>query len=148
MTDGNQVSADYIKLLKEAEIENYKVLAALETIRVNQFVQFNLHVMKTSGSDTTSQYLYTDQFESGYVYIITSICAEDNTDAAHQIKVGIKDGATHFVYEAATVANIGDSVEYVGQLMCKETDKIFAEFRSIGENDDIHLYVNGYKIRR
>jgi len=136
------------QISKEEYEKNVATLANLETIRVNQFVPFNLHVQKSSGSDTTSQYLYTEQFEAGYVYIITSICAEDNTDAAHQIKVGIKDGATHFVYEAATVANIGDSVEYVGQLMCKETDKIFAEFRSIGENDDIHLYVNGYKIRR
>jgi len=133
---------------KEEYEKNVQTLAALETIRVNQFIPFNLHVKKTSGSDTTSQYLYTEQFESGYIYIITSICAEDNTDAAHQIKVGILDGATHFVYEAATVANIGDSVEYVGQLMCKETDRIFAEFRSIGASDEIHLYVNGYKIRR
>jgi len=137
-----------VEATKEEYEKNIHVLADLATIRVNQFVPFNLHVIKTSGSDTTSQYLYTDVFEPGYVYVITSICAEDNTDAAHQIKVGVKDGATHFVYEASTVANIGDSVEYVGQLMCKETDKIFAEFRSIGVSDEIHLYVNGYKIKR
>ena len=135
--------------ISKAEYEkNIQTLANLETIRVNQFVPFNLHVKKTSGSDTTSQYLYTDVFEAGYVYIITSICAMDITDAAHQVKVGILDGATHFVYEASTVANAGDSVEYVGQLMCKETDKIFAELRSVGASDAIHMYVNGYKIRR
>ena len=136
------------EISKEDYEKNIQTLANLETIRVNQFVPFNLHIKKTSGSNTTSQYLYTEQFAPGYVYIVTSICAMDVTDAAHQVKVGIYDGVTPFVYEAATVANIGDSVEYVGQLMCKETDKIFAEFRSIGENDEIHLYVNGYKIRR
>jgi len=136
------------EISKEEYEKNIQTLANLETIRVNQFVPFNLHVKKLSGSDTTSQYLYTEQFESGYVYIITSICAMDVTDAAHQVKVGIYDGVTPFVYEAATVGNIGDSVEYVGQLMCKETDKIFAEFRSIGASDEIHLYVNGYKIRK
>ena len=137
-----------IENTKEEYEKNIQTLANLETIRVNQFVPFNLHVKKTSGSDTTSQYLYTEQFEPGYVYIITSICAMDVTDAAHQVKVGIYDGVTRFVYEGSTVANAGDSVEYVGQLMCKETDKIFAEFRSIGENDEIHLFVNGYKVRR
>ena len=136
------------QMTKEQYSQNLQDLANLETIRVNQFVPFNLHVKKTSGSDTTSQYLYTEQFDPGYVYIITSICAMDVTDAAHQVKVGIYDGVTPFVYESSTVANAGDSVEYVGQLMCKETDKIFAEFRSIGENDEIHLFVNGYKIRR
>ncbi len=142
------LSLDDVKKLLQEEAENYKVLAALETIRVNQFIPFNLHVQKLSGSDTTSQYLYTDQFEPGYVYIVVSITGMDNTDAAHQIKVGIKDGATHFAYNSGTVANIGDSIDYVGQLMCKETDKIFAEFRSIGASDEIHLFVNGYKIRR
>ena len=133
---------------KEEYEKNIQTLAALETIRVHQFVPFNLHVHKTSGSDTTSQYLYTDVLEPGYVYIITSICAQDLTDAANQIKLGVYDGATPFVYAGSTQTNIGDPVTYIGQLMCKETDKIFAEFRSIGASDDIHLYVNGYKIRR
>ena len=148
MTNGDKVSADYLASLKQAEVENYKVLAALETIRVNQFVPFSLHVMKTSGSDTTSQVIETDPLESGYVYIVTTISAVDYTDAAHQIRLGVHQGDGYYVYESATVAAIGDSVEYVGQLMCKETDRIFANFLSIGENDEIHLFINGYKIKR
>lgn len=148
MSNGDKVTADYLMSLKEAEIENYKVLAALETIRVNQFVPFNLHIQKTSGSDTTSQYIYSDQFESGYVYIITSICVQDVTDAANQIKIGIYDGSTPFVYAGGTNTVAGEPVSFVGQLMCKETDKIFAELRSIGASDEIHMYINGYKIKK
>lgn len=133
---------------REAYIENIALLANLETIRVNQFHIFNLHIEKHAGSDTTSQYLYTPKFETGWVYVITSITGMDLDDGGHQIKVGVKDGATHFVYQSATVANTGDSVEYIGQLMLKEGDQIFAEFRSIGATDNIHLFVNGYKIRR
>jgi len=136
------------QISKEEYEKNVQTLAALETIRVNQFVPFNLHVMKTSGSDTTSQYLYTDVFEAGYVYVVTSISAQDLTDAANQIKLGIYDGVTPFVYASGTNTIAGESVSFVGQLMCKETDKIFAELRSIGASDEIHLYVNGYKIRR
>jgi len=147
MTNGDRVSADYLASLKEAEIRNYEVLAALETIRVNQFVPFNLVKLRSGSNNETSQYVEFDPFEPGFIYIITSICAMDNDDAAHQIKVGIKDGATYFVYESATVANAGDSVEYVGQLMCKETDVIFAEFRSVGANDVLRVFVNGYKIK-
>ena len=127
---------------------NVAILANLETIRVNQFIPFNLHIQKTSGSDTTSQYLFTEVFKPGYIYIVVSICGMNNTDGAHQLKLGIRDGVTDFVYESATVSAAGDSVEYVGQLMAKETDKIFAEFRSIGASDEIHLFVNGYKIRK
>ena len=143
-----KVGIRYEDLVEQGQAENYKVLAALETIRVNQFVPFSLHVMKTSGSDTTSQVIETDPLESGYVYIVTTISGVDYTDAAHQIRLGVHQGDGYYVYESATVAAVGDSVEYVGQLMCKETDKIFADFRSIGENDEIHLFVNGYKIKR
>lgn len=137
-----------IEQTKEEYEKNVSVLADLETIRVNQFVPFNLHVLKTSGSDTTSQYIYTDVFEAGYVYVITAINVQDLTDAANQIKIGIYDGVTPCVYASATNTVIGESVGFVGQLMCKETDKIFAELRSIGASDEIHMYVNGYKIRR
>jgi len=139
------MASDMTKIEYEQSVQT---LANLETIRVNQFVPFNLHVMKTSGSDTTSQYLYTDVFEAGYVYIVTSICAQDITDSGNQIKIGIYDGVTPFVYAGSTQTAAGEPVSFVGQLMCKETDKIFAEFRSIGASDEIHLYVNGYKIRR
>lgn len=145
------VLEDFSKMTVEqrrAYFENVQLLANLETIRVNQFHIFNLHVEKYTGSNTTSQYLYTPKFDPGWVYIITSICARDETDGAHQLILGVKDGATHFVYEASTIANAGDSDEYVGQIMCKEGDQIFCEFRSIGATDHIHLFVNGYKIRR
>jgi len=137
-----------IESTKEEYEKNISVLANLETIRVNQFVPFNLHVVKLSGSDTTSQYLYTDAFEQGYVYIVTAISVQDITDAANQIKIGVYDGVTPCVYTSATNTVAGESVTFIGQLMCKETDKIFAELRSIGASDEIHLYVNGYKIRR
>ncbi|MEK0338364.1 MAG: hypothetical protein QQN41_13120, partial [Nitrosopumilus sp.] len=130
-----------VEKTKEEYEKNIHVLADLEIIRTNQFHIFNLHVEKSTDSDTTSQYLYIPKFEVGWVYIITTITGMNNTDGAHQIKVGVKDGVTPFVFESSTVTNAGDSVEYVGQLMCKEGDQIFAEFRDIGASDDIHLFV-------
>ncbi len=137
-----------IEKLKEREIRNYEALAALETIRINQFVPFNLTKVMTSGIDTTNQKLIFDVFEPGYIYVITSICGIDVTDAAHQIRIGVTDGATDLVFESATVANAGDSVEYVGQLMLKETDKVYVEFWTVGANDTIRANMNGYKIKR
>lgn len=148
MNGNYPIKVDNKGVSPEAYARNIGILSNLETIRVNQFEPFNLQVVQVGGNDTTSEILLTEQFEAGYVYVITSVSASDADDAAHQIKVGILDGVTYFVYESATVANAGDSVEYVGQLMAKETDKIFAEFRSVGASDTIKLFVNGYRIRR
>ncbi len=137
-----------IEKLKDREIRNYEALAALETIRVNQFIPFTETLVKTSGSDTTSQKLIFDVFEPGYVYVITSICGIDVTDSGHQIRIGVTDGSTDLVFESATVSAAGDSVEYVGQLMLKETDKVYVEFRGAGASDTLRANMNGYKIRR
>ena len=79
------------EMTKEEYERNIITLASLETIRVNQFHIFNLHVEKHAGSDTTSQYLYTPKFDVGWVYIITSICARDEDDGAYQLILGCKD---------------------------------------------------------
>lgn len=133
---------------REEHIENVQYLANLETIRVNQFVPFNLHYQKIGSINTSSETLQTDLFDVGYLYVITGITAVEIGSGTPQIKVGIKDGATDFIYESSTVGNAEDSVEYVGQLMCKELDRIFATFEGATATDNIHLFVNGYKIRR
>jgi len=131
--------------------QNVQTLANLEAIRVNQFEPFNLFLHRDgniTANNVTSQRIQFPVLEEGYIYIITSICAHDADDAAHQIQIGILDGVTPCVYQSATVANIDDSVEYVGQLMLKETDKIYADFLAAGETDNLYVSLNGYKIRR
>lgn len=140
-----------VEATKEEYEENIKVLSALETIRVNQFMPFNIFTKRdgnVTANNVTSQRVLFPVFEPGYVYVITSICAHDPDDAAHQIHIGILDGVTPCVYESATVANADDSVEYVGQLMCKETDKVYVDFLAVGATDQLYVSMNGYKIRR
>ena len=132
----------------EEHMKYVQYLANLETVRVNQFVPFTKWLKQTSGSDTTSEKLRFEKFEPGWIYVVTSITAMDITDAAHQIRIGVTDGSTDLVVESSTVANAGDSVEFVGQLMLKETDGVYVEFRSIGASDEIWVVMNGYKIRR
>jgi len=139
------------QISKEEYEKNVQTLAALETIRVNQFEPFNIFDHRdgnVTANSIVSQRVQFPVFEPGYVYVITSICAYDPDDAAHQIRIGILDGATATVFVSATIANAADSVEYVGQLMCKETDKIYADFLAVGATDQLYLVMNGYRIRR
>lgn len=128
--------------------KNYLLLAALETIRVHRYIPFNLFYQKVTGLDTTSEILYSKKFDPGYIYIITSICAYTTTDTGQQIRVGVTDGATNVVFHSATISNAKDSVDYIGQLICKDTDKIFAEVRGATAGDTFVLNINGYKIKR
>ena len=146
--------ADKIKekgMTKSEYENNVQTLANLEAIRVNQFQPFNIFEHRdgnVTANSIVSQRVQFPVFEPGYIYVITSVCAYDPDDAAHQIRIGILDGVTATVFQSATVANAGDSVEYVGQLMCKETDKIYADFLAVGATDQLYVVMNGYRIRR
>jgi len=145
---------DLIKMTSEqrkAYADNVQILANLEAIRVNQFQPFNLFAYRdgnVTANNVVSQRVLFPVFEPGFIYIITSICAHDPDDAAHQIQIGTIDGVTDCVYQSATVANADDSVEYVGQLMCKETDKVYADFLAVVATDHLYVSMNGYRIRR
>ena len=134
---------------KDEYEQNVNILANLESIRVNQFEPFNIFTENLTGAiDATSQMLEFPVFEPGWIYVITSITAYVLGDDDGQIKIGIRDGVTRCVYQSATVAQTGDSVEYVGQLMCKESDKIYVEFRSFDVTATLYASMNGYRIRR
>ena len=136
---------------KDQYAQNVEILANLEAIRVNQFEPFNIFAYRdgnVTANNVTSQRVQFEVFEPGFIYVITSICAHDPDDAAHQIHIGIIDGVTDCVYQSATIANADDSVEYVGQLMCKESDKIYADFLAVGATDHLYVSMNGYRIRR
>ena len=131
--------------------QNVQTLTNLEAIRVNQFEPFNLFLHRDgniTANDGTSQRLQFPVLEEGYIYLITTICAYDIGKGAIQIRIGIIDGVTDCVYQGATLAQEGDTVEYVGQLMLKETDKVYTDFLGVGATDNLYVSMNGYKIRR
>jgi len=135
-------------LTRSEHLENVNYLANLEAIRVNQFQIIQDFKEKVGSLNTTSERLDFKQFESGFVYIITQITAIETGTGTPQIIIGAKVGGTDHIFESATIGNAEDSVEFVGQIFLKETDRIFVDFQSAVSADTIRVYLNGYKIRR
>jgi len=123
-------------------------LSDLETIRVNQF-QIIQEVKSTVGSlSTSSERIDFNQFEPGFVYIITQITAIEIGTGTPQVKIGANLGATDVIWETGTVGNAEDTVSFVGQVFLKETDQVFVIFENAASGDTIRVFMNGYKIRR
>ena len=129
-------------------LANVAYLANLQMIRVNDFQIFQEFKEKIGSLDTTSEQIFFDQFKVGWVYIITHISAVEIGTGTPQIKIGASISGKDFIFESATVGNAEDSVEYVGQLMLKEGDKVFADFESATVGDTATIFMIGYKIRR
>jgi len=135
-------------MVEKEKLDRALYIAALHSIRVNQFEPFNISVKKAGSLNAISQRLETGHLETGWLYVITTITAYEEGAGTPQIKVGLRDGETDFIFESGTVGNAEDTVEYVGQLMAKETDRIFALFEGATITDTVYLFVNGYKIKR
>ena len=129
-------------------LANVAYLANLQMIRVNDFQIIQEFKAGPSTVNTTSETIKLDAFRPGWVYVITHIGGINVTDSGGQIRLGYIDGTTKVILESSTYSAAGDSVEYVGQLMLKEGDQIFGEFRGAGASDVLQLNLNGYKIRR
>jgi len=127
--------------------KNYLVLSALETIRLYQYMPFNLRYFKPPSLSITLETLYSDYFKEGYLHIVQSICAVEIGAGTPQIKIGINDRGTKLIFTSGTPAAAENSVDYIGQLLVPGGCRIFADFEGATATDTAYLYINGYRIR-
>lgn len=128
--------------------KNVAYLADLETIRINQFQVFQIHLQASGTLSTSLVTLKSEPLDNGWIYVITHISGVAFTTGTPQIKLGATINETDHVFESATVTNAEDSVEYVGQIFLKEGDKIFGKFENAAQASTVHVFVNGYKVRK
>lgn len=144
----NKLPEEVIKDIPEKRIRAADYAADLETIRINRWHMFDIHEKKVEGLDTSSQNLDHDMLQSGWVYVVTNITALETGTKADRVTIGYVRGATFHILTKQTPQNNDDSVDYVGQVILREHDKLRANFEGATANDTIELFANGYKIRR
>ena len=122
--------------------------ANLETVRINRWRFYEDSTKKIGSLDTTAQDLELEQLQPGWIYAINNICAYETPTATPQIKIGFVRGHQFHRLTSQTVAAAENSVDYVGQVLLMEGDKIRARFEGATEGDTIYIFATGYKIRR
>ena len=122
--------------------------ANLETVRINRWRHYEDRNKKIASLDTSAQDLDLNQLEPGWIYVVNNICAYETPTATPQIKIGFVREHQFHRLTSQTVGAAEDSVDYVGQVILREGDKIRGRFESCDADDTIYLFANGYKIRR
>lgn len=132
--------------IKRRQIVEYA--ANLETVRINRWRFYEDRTKKIESLDTGVEDLDLKQLEPGWIYAINNICAYETATKPSQIKLGFVRQHQFHRLTSQTPANNEDSVDYVGQILLMEGDKIRGRFEGATEGDTIYLFANGYKIRR
>lgn len=139
---------DRIQTIPIMRREAVDYAANLETIRINRWEMHDEHEQKVDNLDPVSQNLDTKKLKGSYIYIINNITAVEEWTKPTTIALGFVRGSHFHRLTIQTPANNSDTVEYVGQVILREGDRIRAQFKVATETDTIHLYANGYKIRK
>lgn len=137
-----------IGLISAGRRDAVRYAADLETVRINRWRMYEDRTKKIGSLDTTAQNLDLEQLEPDWIYVINNICAYETATKTTQIKIGFVREHQFHRLTSQTPANNEDSVDYVGQLILRESDKVRARFEGATEGDTIYLFANGYKIRR
>lgn len=108
-------------------------------------IPFTIYKENEAGADATEDTLESDRFKTGYVYVITQICAIDiTTQCSSYIAVGyVQAGMFHPL--KATKPSAGQSCDWQGELHLYPGSFIRCRFVNTTSGDDIFMTVNGYK---
>jgi len=131
-----------------AKREAVDYAANLETVRINRWRFYEDRTKKIGSVDTTAEDLDLEQLEPGWIYAINNICAYETPTGTPQVKLGFVREHQFHRLTSQTVAAAENSVDYLGQILLMEGDKIRARFENATAADTIYLFANGYKIRR
>jgi len=137
-----------IGVISMAKREAVDYAANLETVRINRWRFYEDRTKKIGSVNETAEDLDLDVLEPGWIYAINNICAYETPTGTPQVKLGFVREHQFHRLTSQTVAAAENSVDYLGQILLMEGDKIRARFEGATTTDTIYLFANGYKIRR
>lgn len=137
-----------MKDTSRSRIDAVAYAADLDILNVNRWRHYEDRNKKIGSVSGTAENLDLEQLEPGWIYVVNNICAYEATAGSPQIKIGFVREHQFHRLTSQTVALAENSVDYVGQVILREGDKIRARFENATTTDTIYLFANGYKIRR
>lgn len=109
---------------------------------------FEYYVKLDSAVGSGDEDLQTDKLKPGWEYHVTNICAWEEGTGLPQCSLGYLSGSTFMLMKKDSVDSPFQTVNYVGDIILKETDRIMTRFNNTDATDTLHMYVNGWKRRR
>lgn len=136
------------EILKISESRQNAVAYAshLETIRINRWRPWDEWEHKVGSLDTTTQNLDTDLKKTGNIYVLTNLVGLETGTKPTTVTLGYVRTGRFYVLTKQTPANNNDSVDYTGQMILIEGDRIRCQFKGATAGDTIELFANGYEI--
>lgn len=89
----------------------------------------------------------TELLESGYVYHLHNLVGYNAGTSITQCSLGYVSGDTFMIMRKRSADNPFETVEYVGDIVLKPTDKIRIRFHNAANEDKLYLFANGIRRR-
>lgn len=122
-----------------------RIVADALTIKMNNIMPWyaTIHVV---GSDTTEEKVYSQKVRPGQLVVLTHVSAVDE-DSKKTTKIAVERGGESLMLKKDTPSATGLSIDFDGQVILSENDRVQASFFSISSGDKCALYCSGYEIK-
>lgn len=90
--------------------------------------------------------LDTAAFGAGFVYVVQAIVGIDITSAPSQIRLLVVSDGNFVPLKQVATPGVDTPVEWTGHITLKAGDKVRVRFQGCTLNDDLWVYVLGYKM--
>jgi len=108
---------------------------------------FEYYPAPITSAGATYDDLDTGSLESGYVYHLHNLVGYNAGTSLTQCSLGYVSGTTFMIMRKRSADNPFETVEYVGDIVLKPTDKIRIRFHNAASGDVLSLFANGIRRR-
>jgi hypothetical protein len=142
-----QVVSDRFKEVLNSNVERLLAISANAlTIKMNNIMVW-YHANNTKAADTTEEIMYSQKVRPGQLVVLTHVSAKNEDHANTTTRIAVERGGTNLMLnrDVQSAANI--SVDWDGQVLMAEGDRVKVSFFGCTSADDIEISCSGYEIK-
>ena len=132
--------------ITEAYRKNAELIANLLTIKMNNWIPWYI-TKKAVLSDTTAEKMYSDMVRPGRITVLTHVSAKEATNTPTTIEISVERGGETLVLNRDTPAAADRSIDWDGQVLLSEGDRVKVTFYGGTSTNVIDISVSGYEIK-
>ena len=139
--------ADKFKQTLTSDAERLlRIVADALTIKMNNIMPWYA-TGNTKASDTTEEILYSQKVRPGQMVVLTHVSAKNEDHANATTRIAIERGGTNLMLNRDVQSAVNISVDWDGQVLMAEGDRVKVSFFACTSADDIEISCSGYEIK-
>ena len=142
-----QVVSDKFKSILNSDIERLlRIVADALTIKMNNIMPWYA-TGNMKAVNTTEETLFSQKVRPDQMVVLTHVSAMNEDHANTTTRIAVERGGTNLMLNRDVQSAVNISVDWDGQVLMAEGDRVKVSFFGCTSADDIEISCSGYEIK-